>query len=436
MHSVDVNSTPHPSSITTLDIVFDASLLGLGHFHPQARTGVNRVAEHLVRGLADSPDVALSLAAPTHLSETLRWVEDVLPGYTLPFANRSGELKLAEWEKNMLRGLDTRSFMSRSLRHVFYKGRRTIGLDTSRIILDRYPKGTIYHSPFFAIPNYVGSDRRIQKVLTVMDLIPIHHPEWFLSGEQTVRQAIRTLSSDAHVITISEATKDEFCEYTGFDPERVTTIYLAASRRLFYPVTDAERLYKTQLQYGLNDEPYLLSIATIEPRKNIRHLVQCFATLVSEKAIPAEFKLVLVGTKGWKMDEWLTEIKASEQLLSRLIFTGYVPDEDLAALYSGATAFLFPSLYEGFGLPPLEAMQCGLPVITSNVSSLPEVVGEAAITVSPTDADALCQAIISVIRSDELQHQLRVNALRRAKLFSWEKFTRQHIDMYRTLSNS
>ncbi|MBO0952405.1 glycosyltransferase family 4 protein [Fibrella forsythiae] len=419
-----------------MDIVFDASLLGIGHFHPQARTGVNRVAEHLVRGLADSPDVALSLAAPTHLSETLRWVEDVMPEYHLPFANRGGELQLAEWEKNLLRGMNTRSLLSKSLRHVFYKGRRAIGLDSSRIMLDRYPTKTIYHSPFFAIPNYVGSDRRIQKLLTVNDLIPIHHPEWFISGEQAVQQAIRTLSSDAHVITVSEATKDDFCQYTGFDPGRVTPIYLAASRRLFYPVTDSDRLQLTQQRYGLKDEPYLLSIATLEPRKNIRHLVQCFAMLVAENAIPAEFKLVLVGTKGWKMDEWLKEIRASEQLLSRIIFTGYVPDEDLAALYSGATAFLFPSLYEGFGLPPLEAMQCGLPVITSNVSSLPEVVGDAAIMVSPTDADALCQAMIDVVSSDDLQHQLRVKALQRSKLFSWEKFTRQHIDVYRNLSNS
>lgn len=418
-----------------MDIVFDASLLGLGHFHPQARTGVNRLAEQLVRGLADSPDVTLSLAAPTHLSETLRWVEDVLPTRNLPFANRAGELKLAEWEKNLLCGMDTRSSASKALRYLFYNGKRSVGLDSSHIALDRYPTGTVYHSPFFAIPDYIGANRRVRKVLTVNDLIPIHHPEWFLSGEQAVQQAVRRLSGDAHVITVSEATKADFCEYTGVDPGRVTPIYLAASRRLFYPVTDADRLHATQLRYGLHDEPYLLSIATLEPRKNIRHLVQCFARLVLENAVPTELKLVLVGTKGWKMDEWLTEIRASEQLLSRLIFAGYVPDEDLASLYSGATAFLFPSLYEGFGLPPLEAMQCGLPVITSNVSSLPEVVGDAAITVSPTDTDALCQAIIDVINSEELQHRLRVNALRRAKLFSWEKFTRQHIDVYHNLSN-
>ena len=417
-----------------MDIVFDASLLGLGHFHPQARTGVNRVAEHLVRGLADSPDVMLSLAAPTHLSETLRWVEDVMPNYNLPFANRASELKLAELEKNLLRRLDTRSFGSRALRHVLYKSRVALGLNSSRISMDRYPTGTIYHSPFFAIPGYVGSNRRMRQVLTVNDLIPIHHPEWFLSGEQAVQQAIRTLSGDAHVVTVSEATKQEFCQYTGFDPQRVTPIHLAASRRLFYPVTDLERLHQTQKRYGLHDEPYLLTLATLEPRKNIRHLVQCFARLVADQAIPTELKLVLVGTKGWKMDEWLAEIRASEQLLSRLVFTGYVPDDDLAALYSGALAFLFPSLYEGFGLPPLEAQQCGLPVINSNLSSLPEVVGDAALLVPPTDADALCQAIISVIRSEELQHRLRVNALLRAKLFSWEKFTRQHIDVYRTIS--
>lgn len=417
-----------------MDIIVDASLLGIGHFHPQARTGVNRLAEQLVRGLADSPDVQLSLAAPTHLGETLLWAEEVMPTHHLPFANRTGELRLAELEKNVLRRLDSRGMGSKLLRHVFYKTRKATGLYSSRISPDRYPKGTVYHSPFFAIPTNVGKDRRITKVLTINDLIPIYHPEWFLSGEQAVKDAIRTLSSDAHVVSVSEASKAEFCQYTGFDPGRVTTINLAASRRLFYPVTDTVRLTDIQRQYGLNQNPYLLSIATLEPRKNIRHLVQCFARLVAEKAIPAEFKLVLVGTKGWKMDEWLREIRASEHLLSRMVFTGYVPDQDLAALYSGATAFLFPSLYEGFGLPPLEAMQCGLPVITSNVSSLPEVVGTAALTVSPTDADALCQAIINVVSSTALQEQLRHSALQRAKLFSWEKFTRQHIDFYRTIT--
>ena len=418
-----------------MNVILDASLLGLGQYHPQARTGVNRVAEHLVRGLADSPDVTLSLAAPSHLSETLSWAHDVMPDYKLPFANNALEMQVAEVEKKMLQGLDKGSTESKILRWFFYKGRWLLQLNTSKIVLDRYPARTIYHSPFFAIPTNIGADRRIEKVLTVHDLIPIHHPEWFLSGEQAVRQAISTLSADAHVVTVSEATKNEFCEYTGVDPNRVVPIYLAASRQLFYPVTDPGRLQETQERYGLHGEPYLLSIATLEPRKNISHLIRCFGRLVAENALPPELKLVLVGIKGWKTADWLSDLKTDQQVMARIIFTGYMPDEDLAPLYTAATAFVFPSLYEGFGLPPLEAMQCGVPVITANVSSLPEVVGDAALLVDPTDADALCQAILNVVNSTTLQKQLRDDSLRRAKLFSWEKYTRQHIDLYRKLTS-
>ncbi|MBC8153154.1 MAG: glycosyltransferase family 4 protein, partial [Bacteroidetes bacterium] len=164
------------------------------------------------------------------------------------------------------------------------------------------------------------------------------------------------------------------------------------------------------------------------------HLIRCFVRLVEAGELPNDLNLVLVGTKGWKIDALLAEVAKNERIRSRLVFTGFVPDADLAPLYAGALAFVYPSLYEGFGLPPLEAMQCGLPVITSNVSSLPEVVGDAALLVPPTDVDALCQALLTVANSAAVRADLSEKSLARATLFSWTKFIDQHVALYQKLA--
>ncbi|KAA9355145.1 glycosyltransferase family 4 protein [Larkinella humicola] len=416
-----------------MNVIIDASLPGIGFYHRQAKTGVSRVAEQLVKGLLASEQVQLSLAAPTNQAETLRYARETFGTQAPPLINRPVEQRWAKLENALLGPFAPQSMPSKVIRQVFYRSRKALKGEQARFSAERLPNGAIYHSPFFAIPDDIGRMPHVRKVLTVHDLIPIHHPEWFPAGERAVKEAIQNLPKDAHVVTVSEATKVDFCQFTGFDPTRVTPIHLAASKTLFYPVTDAARIKATQQRFGLGDEPYLLSLATLEPRKNLDHLIRCFVQLAESGELPTEVKLVLVGTKGWKMDQVLSEIAKNDKIRSRLVFTGFVPDEDLAAMYSGALAFVYPSLFEGFGLPPLEAMQCGLPVITSNVSSLPEVVGDAAIQVSPTDADALAQAMLTVVRSADLRNELATQALRRAQLFSWERFTSEHIRLYQTL---
>ncbi|GAB3327255.1 hypothetical protein GCM10027299_27620 [Larkinella ripae] len=416
-----------------MNIVIDASLPGIGFYHRQAKTGVSRVAEYLIRGLLESDQVQLSLAAPTHQAETLRYARETFGKQAPSLVNRPGELGWAKFENALLNPFAPQSLPSKVIRQLFYRSRKALQAEQARFSADLFPRGAVYHSPFFAIPGDIGRMPHIRKVLTVHDLIPIHHPEWFPAGERAVKDALTTLPPDACVVTVSQATKTDFCEFTGFDPARVTPIHLAASPELFYPVTDAARIRTTQQRFGLGDEPYLLSLATLEPRKNLDHLIRSFVDLAESGDLPPEIKLVLVGSKGWKIDQILTELAKSEQIRSRLVFTGFVPDEDLAAIYSGALAFVYPSLFEGFGLPPLEAMQCGLPVITSNVSSLPEVVGDAAIQVSPTDADALKQAILRVVQSAGLRNELTTKALLRAQMFSWERFIQEHIRLYQTL---
>lgn len=413
-----------------MNVLLDASLLGIGYYHPQARTGIGRIVEQLLSGLHAAPDVTLSLAAPTHLAETMRYVADHFGTYAPPFVHPAGAQTVARLENALLNPFGPRSLPTKLIRQVTYRTRRALGREQARFDAAQLPERTVYHAPFFPVPDGLRQSRRVRTLQTISDLIPVLHPEWFQSGEQTVRRVLASLPPDAWVTTISQATKDDFCQHTGHDPARVVPIRLAASPALFYPVTDESRQRYVRQRLGLGDEPYLLSLATLEPRKNTAHLIRCFGRLVASSELPADVRLVLVGTRGWKFDDVLTEAGRDATLVNRLVFSGFVPDGELAPLYAGALAFVYPSLYEGFGLPPLEAMQCGLPVITSNVSSLPEVVGDAALLVSPTDADALCQAMLNVARSPDLRADLSAKALDRARLFSWERFIHEHVTLY------
>lgn len=416
-----------------MNIILDASPLGIGYYHRQARTGISRVVEQLVIGLQRADDVTLLLAAPTHLAETMRYADATFGAKIPSFAHPAGEQRLAQFENSLLRPLAPEGKPSKVIRRVAYEARRVLGKEASPVDVDRFPANSLYHATFFPVPEPIRKSRKIPLVQSVYDMIPILHPEWFTSGEQTVKQVLATLPADAWVTTISQATKDDFCEHTGFDPARVAPILLAASPDLFYSGAGEDQISAVRQKLGIGEQPYLLSLATLEPRKNIAHLIRSFGKLVDGGDLPADIRLVLVGTKGWKFDEIMAEASKNPALASRLHFTGFVQDEDLAPLYNGAQAFVYPSLYEGFGLPPLEAMQCGLPVITSDIPAITEVVGEAAIRVAPTDSDALCNAILKIVASQSLRSDLAAKGLDRAAMFSWDKFTSEHVALYKRI---
>ncbi|MFZ0751992.1 MAG: glycosyltransferase family 1 protein, partial [Pyrinomonadaceae bacterium] len=178
---------------------------------------------------------------------------------------------------------------------------------------------------------------------------------------------------------------------------------------------------------------YFLSLAAPQPRKNLAHLIRCFFRLLEEQP-GLDVKLVLAGSKsqGWMYDEVFEAAAAAPKYRDRVAFTGFVADEDLAALYSGALGFIFPSLYEGFGLPPLEAMACGTPVISSDATALPEVVGGAGLMVKPTDEDALCEAMLNLLNDSRLRQELRRKGLERASEFSWQRCAAETVNVYRT----
>ena len=420
-----------------MNIILDASVLGIGFYHRQAQTGVGRVAEQLITGLWTVNGVTLSLAASTHLPETIRYARALLGDAGPAFVNRPAERRRAGLENALLSPFPVSSLPTKVIREGFHRAKKAARAEESRFDTRQWPTGSIYHSPFYPIPEAVSKDRAVHTVQMIHDLIPVFHPEWFPTGDSTVRRVLEMLPADVHIVATSEATKADICNHTGIDPARVTPIHLAALPALFYPVADQSTVQATRNQYDLGDSPYLLSLATFEPRKNIDHLIRCFLRVARSGDIPADVKLVLVGTKGWKFDTIMAELAQDTGLRSRIVVTGFVPDAQLAPLYSEALGFMYPSLYEGFGLPPLEAMQCGLPVITSNIPSLREVVGDAGISVPPADVDALCQAIITIADSASLRADLSAKSLQRAKLFSWDKCITEHIALYnRILSQS
>ncbi|PSN11807.1 glycosyltransferase family 1 protein, partial [filamentous cyanobacterium CCP5] len=288
----------------------------------------------------------------------------------------------------------------------------------------------IYHSPFYALPQKADTGKT-QRVLTIHDVIPLLYPEYFRPKILAkFRAAIDSLDLDQDwIICDSESTRQDFCSLVAINPNRVFTAPLAAMGNCA-PVEDSHLIEQTLKKYEIPRAPYCLSLSTLEPRKNLRFLIASFISLVQAQP-DLDLNLVLVGASGWKNLDVFQSAASDPKLKSRIHFTGFVPDEDLSALYSGCIAFAYPSLYEGFGLPPLEAMQCGAPVITSNVSSLPEVVGNAGIMVSPTDQDAFCQAILDLCQNQHLRENLSRKGIERAKQFSWKRCAEQTVDVYK-----
>lgn len=261
-------------------------------------------------------------------------------------------------------------------------------------------------------------------VVTIHDMALFRYPDYFTPWQRySWLTLLPIVARRANlIITVSEFSKSEIVSVLGVAPDKVCVVYNGASAN-FQPLgtTQVERIKQ---KYALDE--FVLVVGTLEPRKNTKRLLQAFAQL---KQQGVSHTLVHVGAKGWFYNDILAEIdrlniKESVRML------GYISLEDLNALYSAAAVAAYPSLYEGFGLPVLEAMQCGCPVVTSNCTSLPEVIGDAGIMVDPYDVDALAKALHRVLADPGLAATLREQGLAQAQTFSWEKCARQTIAAY------
>lgn len=304
------------------------------------------------------------------------------------------------------------------------------------IFVDRFPQvhvdRLVGEYDVFHCPNFVPPPLKGNVVITVHDMAYRVYPDFF---PKTIRRTLsrhldRSAAQAKRIIADSENTKRDIVKFLDIDPEKISVIYPAAGEH-FKPIDDHGLINTIKRRYGINGE-YIGFFATLEPRKNVVVLVQAYSQL-KKRTGGLRQKLVLAGSAGWENDDVFAEIK-SLGLTDDIIITDYVPDEDLPMLMSGAEVMVYPSLYEGFGLPPLEAMACGTPVITSNNSSLPEVIGDAGIMVDPEDVEGLAGAIESVLSDQGLRDEMRRKGLARAKQFSWEQAARETLKVYKDVA--
>ncbi len=266
-------------------------------------------------------------------------------------------------------------------------------------------------------------------VVSVHDIAYERYPQFFTASEVTRMRALvpLTVRRAAAILTLSDYSKRDIVRRYGAPPEKVTVTHLAADP-MFQPIHDAGRLAAVRERYGTGEE-FILSVGNLQPRKNIKTLIDAYVRL--RRAGATRHKLVLVGKRAWRHDDIFAAARDSGYA-DELVFTDYVPDADLVALYNAAALFVYPSIFEGFGLPPLEAMACGTPVVCSNTSSFPEVVGDAALTVAPLDVDGLTEAVSRALRDAALRARLSAQGPRRAALFSWERTARITLTTYRS----
>ncbi|MFQ5952631.1 MAG: glycosyltransferase family 4 protein [Candidatus Omnitrophota bacterium] len=285
----------------------------------------------------------------------------------------------------------------------------------------------LLHIPGFAGPRMKG---KFKKVTTINDLIGMIYPQNLNRVSRFYWQRwlpACAKNSDA-IIAISEHTKRDIVKLLGVPEEKIHVILLAADSK-FYPIAEKESLEKVRQKYDLPHD-FMLHLGTIEPRKNITGLVEAFAGYVLEN--DPDLHLVLAGKKDWGYEQVYQKLEKLN-VSSWVKFIDYVDDADMSAIYNLAKFFVYPSFYEGFGLPVLEAMACGTAVICSNTSSLPEVVGDAAILIDPNNIGELKEKIRELDTNASLRAELSERAIHQAGKFSWKKTAEQTLEVYKKL---
>ncbi|TSC66498.1 MAG: Group 1 glycosyl transferase [Microgenomates group bacterium Gr01-1014_80] len=300
----------------------------------------------------------------------------------------------------------------------------------------------------FSPTHYIPRFSPVKRICTIFDLAYLHFPEMFAPRDLWQLKNWTKFSAEFadKILAISEFTKKDIMKNYDVDPEKITVTPLGFDRELFKPVRDRKKIVKVLMKYRIR-EPFITYIGTIQPRKNLVRLMEAFSRIdytpgVSTQSsaglhtVGGTLQLVVVGKtnergrKGWMFEDIL---KTPKQLgiETQVNFTGFVPTEDLPALLSASTMFVLPSLWEGFGIPVLEAMACGAPVVVASVSSLPEVAGKAGVLVDPYSVESISKAIESLLKDEKFRQKKVQLGLEQAKKFSWEDCARKTLEVFK-----
>jgi glycosyltransferase involved in cell wall biosynthesis len=288
----------------------------------------------------------------------------------------------------------------------------------------------LYHCPDFVLPPL----RHARGILTVHDLAFLMRPDCADNRLRSYLEEVvpRSVRRADFIIADSENTRNDLVVLLGVKPSSVAVVPGGVEER-FHRVTEPDQLQRAREQLGVGGAPFILAIGVIEPRKNLNRLMDAFQALKQRGKTPADLKLVLAGGKGWLYDD-IFEHHAASAVRDDILLPGFVSDDLLPAIYSAAEALAFPSLYEGFGLPILEAMACGTPVVASRSSCLPEVAEGAALLVEPNNVDDLAGALELALLDVELRNRLIQDGLRRAQQYTWKRAAEALLGVYRKVA--
>lgn len=300
-------------------------------------------------------------------------------------------------------------------------------------------KPDLIFSPTHYIPRFSPSS--VKRLVTIFDLSFLHFPEMFTQKDlwQLKNWTEFSVKNADHIITISRFSKNDICNKYHLKKDKITIAYPGFNKKIFHPVHEKAKIDGILDKYGIQGQ-YLIYIGTIQPRKNLIRLMEAFARIVKEKNYTTDLQLIIVGKtegegrQGWMYKETLQTPRKLE-IEDKVKFLGFVPTEDLVTLLAGGLVFIQPSLWEGFGIPVVEAMATGTPVIVSNVSSLPEVVGKAGFLLDPYSIDQIEQAIRLVITDRKLRQRYSKKGIVQARKFSWDKMAKIVLKVFQKVDN-
>lgn len=427
--------SPSPAEQSKLIVVIDIALLGEAHRRKADARGVHRVAEQIVLGLAATGVCDLRFVATSSLAAASRWLEEhpIAPVSKLSF--RPQQMMLSRWSERAsgwIGGtLADRRIHLRGVRWLLQRFAVWANARAGDIPVSALRGVDVYHSPLGPIPEAARNLARVKKFLTVVDVIPLTNPGSVGGrGVALLSKQLNSVAPDQYIFAISETVRQELLEIKDIAADHVFVTPLAASPELFHRVTDRSAIDKVLERHALPKTPYFLVLSSFDPRKNFDHVIRCFTRFTERGKFP-DMNLVIVGSNPERTVFVEEARRRAPAAAGRIHTPGYIPDEDLAAVYSGAEAFLFPSLSEGFGMPVLEAMSCGAPVISSDAPALPEIVTGAGVLLDPRDERAWVEGMERIAASPALRAEMAAAGLRRAAEFSWSRFIEATLEGYR-----
>ena len=401
-----------------INLILDGALFSESEILNNNSHGMIRIAEEVVSGIIDDQEFDISFNNTIYSKKY-----DV-------FLKKFIDKRYPEYSKKILSKPPVLSSSLPVLSTISKHIAKYLSLEVSSDGLD---EGDIYHSFYYPFKKRINSNKKIKKSITYLDIIPLRMKGYNKSMIDITKLVVESIVSN-YAISISEFSKQDLLEYNSkISAEQVFVAPLAASKDLFFQNKSRDEWVRVKQKYNLPDN-YFLSVSSTDKRKNLPHLIKCFSQFVLQEK-PSDLYLVITGNATYSY-ALFDMLKINKTVRDRIIITSrYIDNEDLSVVYSNALCFFFMSLYEGFGLPVLEAMQCGVPVVTSNVSSIPEVAGDAAILINPKDEMLLCNTMNEIYSNESLREKYALSGIVRAGNFSWEKCVNDYAEIFKVIAS-